>query len=57
MCVIEEPHHKFLPREEENSPKITLEGLLTIMVIGAYEVVKMYGAIGGSVNVKTVVTN
>ena len=37
MCANGAPHCKFLPREEVKSPKITLEVLLTTMLIDAYE--------------------
>ena len=37
MCANGAPHSKFLPREEAKSTKITLEVLLSIMVIDEYE--------------------
>ena len=37
MCANGAPHCKFLPREEEKSPTITLELLLTTTVIDVYE--------------------
>ena len=37
MCANQAPHRKFVPREEEKLPEITLEGILGTMVVGSYE--------------------
>ena len=41
MCANGASHRKFVTREEKNSRTITLEGLLSTMVIDAYEVRKV----------------
>ena len=41
ICANGAPHHKFVPKEEAKSQIITMEGLLTTMVIDAYEDTKV----------------